>query len=91
VQWHVNVSSLGQWIGVCEPLGLTEEGKSLDDLRQNIERSIQRLMEHLTSTGEFDSFLIERGWRATVGTRQQDPAKYEMLIQLVVHRGYTKR
>jgi hypothetical protein len=91
VQWHVNLSSSGQWIGVCESLGLTEEGKSLDHLRQNIERSIQRLMEDLTSTGEFDSFLIERGWRADVGTPPQDPAKYEMLIQLVVHRGYTKR
>ena len=93
VQWHVNLSSSGEWIGVCEPLGLTEEGKSLDDLHQNIQQSIQRLMEHLTSTGEFDSFLRERGWRGmpAVRRRQPDPAQYRMPIQLVVHRGYTKR
>ena len=92
VQWHVNLSSSGEWIGVCEPLGLTEEGKSLDDLHQNIQRSIQRLMEHLTSTGEFDSFPRERGWRGmlAVGKPQHGPAQYQMPIQLVVHRGYTK-
>jgi len=93
VEWQVNLSSPRQWIGVCEPLGLTAEGDSLDDLRQNIERSIQRLMEHLNSTGEFDSFLRERGWRGmpAAGKPQQDPAQYRMPIQLVVHRGYTKR
>jgi len=93
VQWHVNLSVSGQWIGVCDPLGLTEEGRSLGDLRQNIERSIQRLMEDLTSTGEFESFLRKRGWRGmpATGQLQQDPAQYRMPIQLVVHFGYTKR
>lgn len=93
VQWQVNLSSSGQWVGVCEPLGLTAEGKSLENLRQNIERSIQRLMEDLASTGEFDSFLTERGWRGMLaaGKRQQDPAQYRMPIQLIVHFGYTKR
>jgi len=93
VKWHVTLSSFGRWIGVCEPLGLTAEGKSLEDLRQNIERSIQRLMEQLTSTGEFDSFLAERGWRGmpAAGEPQQHSAQYRIPIQLVVHRGYTKR
>ena len=93
VQWQVNLSSSGRWIGVSQPLGLTAEGKSLEDLRQNIERSIQRLMENLTSTGEFDSFLTERGWRGMLGEGepQQGPAQYRMPIQLIVHFGYTKR
>jgi|SRR5262249_51855357 len=93
VQWHINFSSSGQWIGVCEPLGLTEEGKSLDDLRLNIDRSIQRLMEDLTSTGEFESFLTERGWRGmpAAGKPPQDPPQYRLPLQLVVHCGYTKR
>ena len=93
VQWHVNRSPSGQWIGFCEQLGLIEEGKSLDDLRLNIKRSIQRLMEGLTSNGEFDSCLRERGWRGmpAAGEPPQDPPRYRMPIQLVVHRGYTKR
>jgi hypothetical protein len=93
VQWQVNRCSSGQWIGLCEPLGLTAEGKSLKDLGQNIERSIQRLMEDLTSTGEIDSFLSARGWRGMPAARrrQQDPTRYQMPIQLVVHFGYTKR
>jgi len=68
-------------------------GKSLNDLHQNIQRSIQRLMEHLTSTGEFDSFLRERGRRGmlAVGKPRQGPAQYRIPIQLVVHRGYMKR
>jgi len=50
-------------------------------------------MEDLISTGEFASFLRERGWRGMLaaGKPQQGPAQYRMRIQLVVHRGYTKR
>ena len=93
VQWQVNLSSSGQWIGVCERVGLAAEGKSLENLRENIEQSIQRLMENLTSSGEFDSFLTERGWRGMLapGEPQQGPAQYRMPIQLIVHFGYTKR
>jgi hypothetical protein len=89
VLWHVNLSASGQWMGVCEPLGLTEEGISLDDLFRNIELSMQRLIERRTLSGELDSYLSERGWRGllTPGRPQQGPAQY----RIVVHRGYTKR
>ena len=91
VRWHVNLTSSGQWIGVCEALGLTAKGKSLDDLRQSVEWSIQRLMEELTSMGEFDSFLRDRGWRGMpgVGKPPQNGAQYQIPIQLVIHFGYT--
>jgi len=85
VQWQVGRSSAGRWIGVCQPLGLTMEGDSLDDLFNNINESVQLLMEDLVETGEFDSFLRHRGWQAVPnGSQQQGPVEFQVPIDLLV-------
>jgi predicted RNase H-like HicB family nuclease len=83
VQWNVGQSAAGNWIGVCEPLKMTMEGETLDDLQQNIRQSLQLLMEDLMKNGELEAFLREHGWRAIPGPHQHGSVEFQVPYQLV--------
>jgi predicted RNase H-like HicB family nuclease len=84
VQWRVGQSDAGNWIGVCEPLKMTMEGSTLDELQQNIHQSIQLLMEDLMETGELDAFLRDHGWRAIPGPQQHGSVEFQVPYELLV-------
>lgn len=83
VQWNVVQSTAGNWIGVCDPLKMTMEGETLDELQQNIRQSLQLLMEDLMNTGELEAFLREHGWRAIPGPQQHGSVEFQVPYQLV--------
>jgi predicted RNase H-like HicB family nuclease len=84
VQWRVGRSSSGNYIGVCDPLNMTMEGSTLEELEQNINESIQLLMSDLMESGELERFLQDHGWRAVPDPRQQGPVEFRLPYNLQV-------
>jgi hypothetical protein len=64
LQWLATQTPSGNWIGICEPMNLSMEAKSLDELWNIIPETINLLFQDLLGDNELDSFLKERGWRA---------------------------
>jgi hypothetical protein len=62
--WIVERGNSGHWIAVCDPMNLSLEATSLDELYSVINEGIQLLMLDLIRDNEFDQFLRERGWDA---------------------------
>jgi len=65
LQWLVTQTKSGMFVGVCEPLGLVSQGSDQFDLSQNIQESIQLMLNQLLRSGELDRFLRTHGWRAS--------------------------
>lgn len=55
-------SATSEWIGVCEPLGLTASGPSYMDLVKGIEEIQRLLFMDLLECGELNKFLAQHGW-----------------------------
>ncbi len=89
VQWTVTKTAAGNFVAVCEPLGIAMEGSSLDDLYANISEAIQLVLNDLLREGELDQFLKERGWTAVPfpgGSKKNDdgPVAFDVPIELVM-------
>lgn len=84
VTWRVAKSSEGNWVAVCDPLNLTMEGASLDELHANIAEALNLLMSELLETGELETFLKNRGWRAVPVGDQQGPMEFNVPYELLV-------
>lgn len=54
-----------RWMGVCEELGISTEGETLDELHSLIPETIHLLMTDLVQDDELDAFLREKGWSHT--------------------------
>ncbi len=65
INWLVQRTPSGAWVGVCDPLGLTVEASDEVELRSVIGEAQHYLFLDLLEDGELDRFLRERGWHAT--------------------------
>lgn len=89
IQWFAHYSpSSGQWIGICDALGLTLEAGSLDELHSVIEEGIQLMMRDLLEDNELESFLRDMGWSmgAIPGNRPAQSVEFDIPWQLVAER-----
>ncbi len=64
LQWMAFETESGTWVARCEPLCLTLEGDSLDELHSLIPEVLKGLFEDLVEDDELEQFLVDRGWRA---------------------------
>jgi len=53
----------GQWIGVCEPIGLTASGDTYSEAVECCNQAMELMFEDLLSSGDLDEFLKLRGWK----------------------------
>ncbi len=53
----------GNWVAVCDPLGLTIQSDTWVNLMEDIAHALNALFVDLLRDGELDRFLRERGWR----------------------------
>ena len=65
LQWTAVHTASGVWVAECEPLGITMEGDSLDELHSVIGEACGELLADLFQDNELDEFLRTRGWSAT--------------------------
>jgi len=63
VVWKVFRSDTGEWVAICDSLGLTAMGDTWSELGESINQTLNLMMIDLIETGEFDRFLRDRGWR----------------------------
>ncbi len=75
VEWRVFRSANENWIAICDPLGLTLEGETWQELTANIGEGLQLLFQDLLETGELAHFLRRHGWTPTVPLQRLDPAR----------------
>ena len=69
------------WIGVCDPLKISLQGKSLGELAETIEESLNALFHDLVRTNELDMFLRSQGWKLEEKLppqRERQKARFEL-------------
>jgi predicted RNase H-like HicB family nuclease len=62
LKWSVLQGTGGNWVAVCDPLGLTVQGETWAELMEDIGHTLDALLKDLLSTRELDRFLQDRGW-----------------------------
>jgi hypothetical protein len=63
IQWKVFRARGGNWVGVCDPLGLTLQSDTWANLMEDIAHTLNAMLADLVPSGEMQSFLRDRGWR----------------------------
>ena len=87
ITWHVFQSEHGNWIGICDPLGLTMEGPTIDELNLNIQDAVNSILERLLKKGELEKFFSDRGWGSQQYAMEKDTGA-SVPIDLLVHSNY---
>jgi predicted RNase H-like HicB family nuclease len=62
VRWNYFRGRGGAWVAVCDPLGVTAEGATVEDLNDSIHEIMQHMFGALMKEGALDAFLRKRGW-----------------------------
>jgi len=62
VPWRCFVARTGEWIAVCDPLKLTLQAESWNELVEDMGSTLDALLKELLSTNDFDRFMRENGW-----------------------------
>jgi predicted RNase H-like HicB family nuclease len=54
----------GDWIGVCQPLGITVQAETWSELMEDIGYTLDAMFQDLLTSNELDRFLRDHGWEA---------------------------
>lgn len=66
LNWAVVQGKGGNWVAVCDPLGLTVQGETWAELMEDIGHALDALLKDLLSTHELDKFLHDHGWTPSI-------------------------
>jgi predicted RNase H-like HicB family nuclease len=65
IQWLATYNPTSRrWVGICDPMNLTMEADTLDELHSVIEEAIQLMLRDLLEDNELDAYLRDMGWNA---------------------------
>jgi predicted RNase H-like HicB family nuclease len=62
--WGVFKAQGGNWIAVCEPLGLSVQSETWSELMEDIGETLNAMLQDLLSSNELEKFLRDHGWEA---------------------------
>jgi hypothetical protein len=65
LQWACRRTESGNWIGVCDPLGLTVQSETWGELMEDIALTLDAILRDLLASNELDRFLRDHGWHVT--------------------------
>jgi hypothetical protein len=66
LQWRARQNpDTSRWIGICDPMNLSMEAATLDELHGVINETIQLVLTDLLHDNELDAYLKAHGWTAT--------------------------
>ena len=88
LEWEATQTSAGTWMAKCDPMGLTLEGATLDELHGLIDEAINALFSQLIADGELEQFLIARGWSHADSSRAGDDLTVSMPWRLIAEGGH---
>lgn len=66
IPWRVEKAD-DYWIGICDPLKLTIESGTLDELSEDIIEAVDAVFQSLRETSDLDRVLVESGLIAEPG------------------------
>jgi len=74
VQWRSFRSKSGEWIAICDPLGLTLEASTWAELMEDIADALNAMFRDLLRSNKLNQFLQSRGWQplAKINMRPAD-------------------
>lgn len=61
--WKVRQGHGGNWVAICDPLGLTIQAETWTELMEDIGLTIDAMLKDLLNSKELEQFLRERGWK----------------------------
>lgn len=65
IQWTVIQTPSNHYVGICDPMNLSIQADSLDELRSVINETLQLTFEDLLLDHELDAYLHDHGWSAS--------------------------
>lgn len=79
VEWEISSLATGEWMGVCDELGLTLVADSQPELHETIFSSMRELIHDLVTDGILEKFCREHGWLLVTkdGDLPKDPNEYD--------------
>ncbi|MGA2176400.1 MAG: hypothetical protein ABSH38_15595 [Verrucomicrobiota bacterium] len=64
IVWRIHRDAAsGQWIGVCDPIGLTASGDTYNEAVECCNHAMEIVFKDLLSSGDLEEFLKLRGWK----------------------------
>ncbi len=63
VEWRSFRAQGGNWVAICDPLGLTIQSETWATLMEDIAQTLNAMLKDLLETRELEQFLRHRGWR----------------------------
>jgi len=89
VTWNILRTSSGKYVAVCDPLRLTLQADSLDDLAEDIAIALDAFLKDLIEADEIDKFLREHGWMSAVPIpRRVEDVRFEVPFYLAMQAGH---
>ena len=73
VKWKCFRAKGGNWVAVCDPLGLTIQSETWATLMDDIANTLNSMLKDLLKSHELERFLRDRGWQP-IGKIPQRPA-----------------
>jgi len=84
VQWKWRVGAGGNYVAVCDPLKLTLQASSWNELVEDMGIALNALVLDLIESNEWDEFMREHGWNM-VGPMPISPkdARFEVPFSIL--------
>lgn len=65
VEWSVQLADGGNYVGICDPLGITLQTPTWASMMEEIGAAQNLLFKELCAGAELEDFLRSHGWKAT--------------------------
>jgi predicted RNase H-like HicB family nuclease len=73
VEWKFFRATGGNWVAVCDPLGLTVQSDTHANLMEDIALTLNAVLKDLLEERQLEQFLRDRGWRPVQGSLPTAP------------------
>lgn len=88
IPWRCYRAAGGNWIAVCDPLGLTVQSARYSELAEDVADTLDLMFRDLLRGNELDRFLRGRGWSRTGGKLPKPSnARFDVPFELLMTRG----
>lgn len=65
IEWRFFRARGGNWIAICDPLGLTVQADTYASLMDTIAETLNGMLHDLVVSNELERFLRDRGWQSS--------------------------
>lgn len=82
VSWRVTRTKNNYWVAICDAMKLTVQGTTWAELQDIIDDTLTSILETLLREGQFERFLMDRGWHAVSPVPRADQVPDGVIFDL---------